>query len=46
LLKELGGAFIPYWFMGNGHSTLTSERNQDAVDKVLEFFGDKLGTGS
>lgn len=41
---ELGGAFIPYWFMGKGHSTLTSQRNDIAVEKVLEFFADKLGT--
>ncbi|MCX5045277.1 dienelactone hydrolase family protein [Aldersonia sp. NBC_00410] len=39
---ELGGAFIPYWFAGKGHSTLTTERQQVAVDKVLEFFADKL----
>ncbi|WP_068273102.1 dienelactone hydrolase family protein [Aldersonia kunmingensis] len=41
---ELGGAFIPYWFMGKGHSTLTSERNDVAVQTVLDFFADKLKT--
>ena len=38
----LGDNFIRVELDGKGHSTLTEHRQQVAVDRVLEFFGDKL----
>ncbi|MDN5892630.1 MAG: dienelactone hydrolase family protein [Nocardioides sp.] len=42
LTAELGDAFIKVELEGKGHSTLTAHRQQDAVDAVMEFFGDRL----
>jgi dienelactone hydrolase len=42
LTREIGDAFIRIEFPGKGHGTLTEERQQAAVDKVLAFFDDKL----
>ncbi|WP_372730132.1 dienelactone hydrolase family protein [Nocardioides sp.] len=40
--RELGAAFIRVDFGGKGHSVLTEQRQQEGVDRVLAFFGDKL----
>ena len=42
LTRELGGAFLRVELEGKGHSTLTEHRSQEAVDRVLAFFGAKL----
>jgi dienelactone hydrolase len=42
LTRELGGAFIRLELDGIGHSTLTTHRRQEAVDRVLAFFAEKL----
>jgi dienelactone hydrolase len=42
LTHELGDAFIRVEFPGRKHSTLTVHRQQEAVDRVLAFFRDKL----
>ena len=46
LSRELGGAFLHVDLEGKGHSTLTEQRSQEAVDRVLAFFGDKLRPAS
>jgi dienelactone hydrolase len=42
LTRELGDAFIRVEFEGRDHSTLTEHRQQEAVDRVLAFFAEKL----
>ena len=42
LTRELGDAFLRVELAGRKHSTLTLHRQQVAVDRVLEFFEDKL----
>lgn len=42
LARELGDAFLRVDLEGKGHSTLTEHRDQRAVDRVLEFFAEKL----
>ena len=42
LTREIGTAFIRVEFPGRKHSVVTAHRQQDAVDRVLAFFGDKL----
>jgi len=42
LTEEIGDAFIRVEFDGKGHSTLTEHRQQEGVDRVLAFFGEKL----
>ena len=42
LTEELGDAFIQVEFPGRKHSTLTVHRQQEAVDRVLEFLHQKL----
>ena len=42
LTRELGDAFIKVELPGRGHGTVTEDRDQGAVDTVLEFFGDRL----
>jgi dienelactone hydrolase len=42
LTREIGDAFIRVELDGKGHSTLTEHRSQEAVDRVLGFFGEKL----
>jgi dienelactone hydrolase len=42
LKTELGERFLSVPLDGKGHSTVTSERQQIAVDRVLQFFADKL----
>lgn len=45
LAALIGDAFIRVDLEGEGHSTVTEQRSQVAVDAVLEFFGDRLRTG-
>jgi len=42
LERELGPAFIKVELEGIGHSTLTEQRQQEGVDRVLSFFEEKL----
>lgn len=39
---ELGAGFIRVDLEGKGHSTLTEHRQQHAVDRVLDFFDERL----
>ena len=43
--RELGEAFIKVEFGGIGHSTVTDQRQQEGVDRVLAFFDEKLRQG-
>jgi dienelactone hydrolase len=43
LTRELGENFVRVELEGRGHSTLTAHRQQVAVDRVLAFFGERLG---
>jgi hypothetical protein len=42
LTAEIGDAFIRVELEGKGHSTVTEHRSQEAVDRVLAFFGERL----
>jgi dienelactone hydrolase len=42
LTREIGDAFLRVELDGKGHSTVTEHRSQEAVDRVLAFFGEKL----
>ena len=42
LTAEIGDAFLRVELPGRKHSTLTADRQQAAVDRVLEFFRAKL----
>jgi dienelactone hydrolase len=42
LSREIGDAFIRVEFPGRKHATLTAHRQQEAVDRVLAFFREKL----
>jgi dienelactone hydrolase len=42
LRRELGDKFIAVEFPGRKHSTLTEHRQQEGVDRVLAFFGERL----
>ncbi|WP_372733484.1 dienelactone hydrolase family protein [Nocardioides sp.] len=42
LTEEIGEKFIKVELPGKGHSTVTEQRSQVAVDRVLEFFEEKL----
>ncbi|MCW2785599.1 MAG: hypothetical protein JWP74_2116 [Marmoricola sp.] len=42
LTREIGDAFVRIEFGGKGHGTLTEERQQEGVDRVLAFFAEKL----
>lgn len=44
LTTELGEGFIKVELEGKGHSTLTEHRQQAAVDAVMDFFDDQLGS--
>ena len=44
LTRELGDAFVKVEFAGRQHATLTEHRQQEAVDRVLAFFEEKLRT--
>lgn len=40
--RELGEAFLRIDFEGKGHSTVTADRQQRGVDRVLSFFSEVL----
>lgn len=42
LRHELGDNFVAVEFEGRGHSVVTAHRQQEAVDRILAFFGDRL----
>jgi dienelactone hydrolase len=42
LRAELGDGFTAVEFEGRGHSVVTEHRQQDAVDRILAFFDDRL----
>jgi len=42
LTEEIGDAFVRVEFDGKGHSTLTEHRQQEGVDRVLAFLGERL----
>ncbi len=42
LTREIGDSFIRVEFGGRGHGTVTEERQQEGVDRVLAFFAEKL----
>jgi hypothetical protein len=42
LRHELGDAFLAVELEGKGHSTVTEHRQQEAVDRVLAFFIERL----
>lgn len=42
LTREIGDAFVKVEFPGRKHSTVTAHRQQEAVDRVLAFFTQKL----
>lgn len=46
LRRELGDRFIAVELEGRGHATLTEHRQQEAVDRVLAFFADRLRAGA
>lgn len=42
LSEEIGDAFLRVDFPGRKHGTVTEHRQQEGVDRVLRFFGEKL----
>jgi dienelactone hydrolase len=42
LRRELGDGFIAVEFEGRGHSVVTEHRQQEAVDRILAFFQERL----
>ena len=42
LRQELGDNFIAVEFEGRGHSVVTEHRQQEAVDRILAFFDERL----
>ena len=44
LRRELGDGFIAVEFEGRGHSVVTEHRQQEAVDRILAFFQERLHT--
>jgi dienelactone hydrolase len=45
LRRELGDNFIAVEFPGRKHSVLTEHRQQEGVDRVVDFFRQQLPTG-
>ena len=43
LRHEIGERFLAVEFEGKGHAVLTEHRQQEAVDRVLDFLRDRLG---
>jgi len=43
LRHELGDNFVAVEFEGRGHAVVTEHRQQEAVDRILAFFGERLG---
>jgi len=44
LRRELGDGFIAVEFEGRGHAVVTEHRQQEAVDRILAFFQERLHT--
>ena len=44
LRHELGDNFVAVEFEGKGHATVTEHRQQEAVDRILTFFGERLAS--
>jgi dienelactone hydrolase len=42
LRREIGDAFIAVEFEGRGHAVVTEHRQQEAVDRVLDFLSERL----
>ena len=42
LRHELGDNFVAVEFEGKGHSVVTEHRQQEAVDRILAFFAERL----
>jgi hypothetical protein len=42
LRRELGDGFLAVELSGKGHSVVTEHRDEDAVQRVLAFFTEKL----
>jgi dienelactone hydrolase len=42
LRRELGGGFLAVELPGKGHSVLTEQRDEPSVQRVLEFFRERL----
>jgi dienelactone hydrolase len=42
LRRELGDAFLAVEFEGRAHSVVTEHRQQEAVDRILAFFRERL----
>ncbi len=42
LREELGDNFVAVEFEGRGHAVVTEHRQQEAVDRILEFFSQRL----
>ena len=42
LRREIGDEFIAVEFEGRGHSVVTEHRQQEAVDRILAFFRERL----
>ncbi|MGZ4493668.1 MAG: hypothetical protein ACXVWU_03110 [Nocardioides sp.] len=42
LRHEIGDSFIAVEFEGKGHSVVTEHRQQEAVDRILAFFHERL----
>jgi dienelactone hydrolase len=43
LRRELGDNFVAVEFEGRGHAVVTQHRQQEAVDRILAFFRERLG---
>jgi len=46
LRHEIGDSFIAVEFEGKGHSVVTTHRQQEAVDRILAFFSERLAVGT
>ena len=42
LREELGDNFVAIEFEGRGHAVVTEHRQQEAVDRILAFFSQRL----
>jgi hypothetical protein len=42
LRREIGERFLAVEFEGRGHSVVTEHRQQEAVDRILEFLRERL----
>ena len=42
LRREIGDKFIAVEFEGRGHAVVTEHRQQEAVDRILDFLGERL----